>query len=66
MAEMNHWRNNPHWYWAILLPLLVALIIEDDTITRSLLASGLLSGAVAYGREWMKWSSRRALAERAN
>ncbi|MFH9723651.1 hypothetical protein ACH4M4_11875 [Streptomyces sp. NPDC017254] len=43
--------------------MLVTLVIEDGTITRALLALGLFSGAVHYGREWAKWSSRKALRE---
>ncbi|MFF0435581.1 hypothetical protein ACFYU9_25605 [Streptomyces sp. NPDC004327] len=66
MADKNDWRNNPHWHVVMLVPMLIALIVEDDTIIRSLLASGLLSGAVLYGREWMKWSGRKALPGRAD
>ncbi|MFF5972295.1 hypothetical protein ACFY7C_12330 [Streptomyces sp. NPDC012769] len=64
MAGESDWRNNPHWYLMMLVPLLVILIIEDDTITRSLLVLGLFSGAVVYGRAWVKQSSRRATADR--
>ncbi|WP_318208527.1 hypothetical protein [Streptomyces sp. SJL17-1] len=40
MADKNDRWNHPHWHLLILVPLLVFLIIEDDVITRSLLAGG--------------------------
>ncbi|MCX5392207.1 hypothetical protein [Streptomyces sp. NBC_00094] len=60
MANKNDWRNHPHWYLLILVPVLVFLIIEDDVITRSLLAGGLFSGGVLYGRGWVKRGDRMA------
>ncbi|MFJ5936897.1 hypothetical protein ACPCAE_15915 [Streptomyces cinereoruber] len=63
MADKNDWRNHPHWHLLILVPLLVFLVIEDDVITRSLLAGGLFSGAVRYGRDWVKRGARKAMAD---
>ncbi|WP_159043154.1 MULTISPECIES: hypothetical protein [unclassified Streptomyces] len=59
MADMNHWRNDPHWYWVVLLPILAMLVVEDSTITRSFMAVGLLSTGVLHGREWVRWNSRK-------
>ncbi|WP_017241984.1 hypothetical protein [Streptomyces sp. SS] len=64
MTGKNDWRNNPHWYLVVLVPVLIALIVEDDGITRGLLAWGLLSGGVLYGREWVKWSRLKGVVER--
>ncbi|WP_189834497.1 hypothetical protein [Streptomyces zaomyceticus] len=60
MAGKSEWQNHPHGYLVILTLLLVFLIVEDDTVTRILLGWGLFSGAVVYGREWAKRSSRKA------
>ncbi|MER7913605.1 hypothetical protein [Streptomyces sp. NPDC096068] len=60
MEKTSNWRNNPHWYWVLLLPLLVALPFQEDTVMRALLAVALLSNAVLYGRDWARWESRKA------
>ncbi|MFJ5834962.1 hypothetical protein [Streptomyces sp. NPDC093089] len=46
MTNERDWRNSPHGYLLVLVPVLVALIVEDDSITRGVLAWALLSGAV--------------------
>ncbi|MFG2839776.1 hypothetical protein ACGFYE_32765 [Streptomyces zaomyceticus] len=60
MAGKREWRNHPHGYLVILVPLLVFLIVEDGTVTRIILAWALFSGAVVYGREWAKHGVRKA------
>ncbi|MFH8581846.1 hypothetical protein OHB11_17570 [Streptomyces zaomyceticus] len=60
MTGKSEWQNHPHGYLVILALLLVFLIIEDDTVTRIILAWALFSGAVVHGREWAKRSSRKA------
>lgn len=63
MTNERDWRNSLHGYFLILVPVLVDLIVEDDSITRGVLAWALLSGAVLYGREWAKRSRRKSASE---
>ncbi|AYG81634.1 hypothetical protein DWB77_03795 [Streptomyces hundungensis] len=47
-----------------MIPLLIHLITEDDTITRCLLASGLTLAAIRYGRHSVEWGRAKADSDR--
>ncbi|MGV9708569.1 hypothetical protein [Streptomyces sp. NPDC003483] len=51
MADKNRWWHHPHGNLMAVIPLAVYLVIEDNTITRCLLASGLAFAAVRYGKD---------------
>ncbi|WP_326607312.1 hypothetical protein OG930_37690 [Streptomyces sp. NBC_01799] len=63
MKREPKWHNHPGWHLVILtLPLLIFVTVEDDAITRFLLASGIAMSATQYGRE----TAQRASAKTAS
>lgn len=63
MKREPKWQNHPGWHLVIpILPLLIFVTVEDNAITRFLLASGLTLSATRYGRE----TAQRASAKTAS
>ncbi|MFH8739488.1 hypothetical protein [Streptomyces sp. NPDC017964] len=60
MADKNSWRNNPHWHLAIVAPLLISVITEDNATGRCVLASGLTLAAIRYGRDSVRWDRAKS------
>ncbi|MEU7337566.1 hypothetical protein [Streptomyces sp. NPDC007074] len=56
MTDKNSRWNHPLWHLGFVMPFLIGLITEDDTIMRCILASGLTMAAVRYGRESARWA----------
>ncbi|MFG3285469.1 hypothetical protein [Streptomyces sp. NPDC048111] len=65
MADKNSRWNHPHWHLLIVIPLLIFLVTEDNTITRCLLASALTLAAVRYGRDSAAWARAKAAPDHA-
>ncbi|MGW2770376.1 hypothetical protein [Streptomyces sp. NPDC001275] len=67
MKREPKWHNHPGWYLVMpILPLLIFVTVEDNAITRFLLASALVLSAIQlvlsaiqYGRETAKRASAK-------
>lgn len=64
MAEKPKWQNHPVWYLVFIVPQLMFVTSEDDTISRFLGASSLVLWGFLCGRESAKRAAwRRSAAE---
>ncbi|MFE9608189.1 hypothetical protein [Streptomyces sp. NPDC006012] len=59
MADKNSRWNHPRWHLVMVIPQMICLITEDDTISRCLLVSALTLTAIRYGRESAQWARIR-------
>ncbi|MFF4830143.1 hypothetical protein ACFY20_46505 [Streptomyces sp. NPDC001312] len=60
MKREPKWHNHPGWYLVMpIMPLLIFVTVEDNAITRFLLASALVLSAIQYGRETAKRASAK-------